>query len=173
MYKLLYRPGQSKPIPNFTDYSLTREGRVWSSKSQRWLKTHVHASGYELVALRHPVLGTQSKTVHRLVLETFVGPCPPGMEGRHLDGNKQNNGLENLRWGTHYENVLDSIVHGTFVKPLCGEKNGQSKLSNAQAEEIRQLLTSGVAQKELAEQFGISQVTVSNIKLQKTYKCIG
>jgi hypothetical protein len=37
--------------------------------------------------------------IHRIVLKIFVGPCPSGMECRHLDGNRENNRLDNLRWG--------------------------------------------------------------------------
>ena len=52
--------------------------------------------------------------IHRLVLESFVGPCPEGMEGRHFpDRNPNNNRLENLSWGTHTENMQDKIIHGT------------------------------------------------------------
>jgi hypothetical protein len=51
--------------------------------------------------------------VHRLVLLAFVGPCPPGMEGCHNDGNPANNHAGNLRWDTHGENMLDCERHGT------------------------------------------------------------
>jgi hypothetical protein len=51
--------------------------------------------------------------VHRLVLAAFVGPCPEGMEVRHLDGNPANTRLANLRYGTHSENELDKVRHGT------------------------------------------------------------
>jgi hypothetical protein len=56
--------------------------------------------------------------VHRLVLEAFVGPCPPGLECLHEGGNPGNNALGNLRWGTRKENHADSVRHGTasFVK---------------------------------------------------------
>ncbi|GAC81679.1 HNH endonuclease [Gordonia malaquae] len=52
--------------------------------------------------------------VHRLVMETFVGPCPSGMEVRHLNGEPADNRLENLAYGTRSENVLDSVAHGTY-----------------------------------------------------------
>lgn len=42
--------------------------------------------------------------VHRIVLETFVGPCPDGMECDHKDRNRSNNHIENLRWVTKAEN---------------------------------------------------------------------
>ena len=59
----------------------------------------------------------KTKTVHRLVLEAFVGPRPEGMEGCHNDGNTQNNKLENLRWDTRKNNHADSVKHGTHSPP--------------------------------------------------------
>lgn len=56
-------------------------------------------SGY----LRVRVRGKDYK-VHRLVLETFVGKCPPGMQGDHINRNRTDNRLENLRWVTPEEN---------------------------------------------------------------------
>lgn len=50
--------------------------------------------------------------IHRLVLETFVGPCPPGMETCHGPGGSYDNRLENLRWDTPHENSLDTVRHG-------------------------------------------------------------
>jgi hypothetical protein len=54
------------------------------------------------------------RPVNCYVLEAFVGPCPSGMECRHLDGDVNNNNLQNLVWGTHLQNMRDSIKHGTF-----------------------------------------------------------
>ena len=51
--------------------------------------------------------------VHRLVLESFIGPCPEGMEGCHNDGDSSNNRLSNLRWDTSSANKQDMIRHGT------------------------------------------------------------
>lgn len=53
------------------------------------------------------------RTVHQLVLEAFVGPIPPGMEVRHLNGDPTDNRLENLAYGTHSENMRDRLAHGT------------------------------------------------------------
>jgi hypothetical protein len=47
------------------------------------------------------------------VLAAFVGPRPDGMECCHNDGNCLNNRLENLRWGTHADNMQDRLRHGT------------------------------------------------------------
>lgn len=51
--------------------------------------------------------------VHRLVLDAFEGPCPPGLEARHLDGVPSHNQRTNLQWGTRRENHLDRVRHGT------------------------------------------------------------
>lgn len=162
----MYNP-KPRPIPSFPGYAITRHGSVWSEKSQKWLLTHVdNVAGYVTIGLmqngrQHPVC------VHRLLLETFVGPCPPGMQCRHLDGNKLNNDLDNLCWGTRSENYADSVVHDRHVR---GERNGRSKLTNSQAVEIRGLLTTGTTGRELAGRFHVSGVCISNIKHNKHYR---
>lgn len=71
--------------------------------------------GYWLVAVSY-----RSKTslpaVHSLVAKAFHGPRPEGLECRHLDGDRDNNRVSNLQWGTHSENRLDQIAHGTDTK---------------------------------------------------------
>lgn len=54
----------------------------------------------------------RNRRVHQLVLEAFVGPRPPGMEGCHWDDNKENNAVTNLRWDTHSANELDKVRNG-------------------------------------------------------------
>ena len=43
-------------------------------------------------------VGPQRYKVHRLVLETFIGYRPDGLECCHWDDVKTNNRLDNLRW---------------------------------------------------------------------------
>lgn len=50
--------------------------------------------------------------VYHLVLESFVGKCPVGMEARHLDDDQSNNRLTNLLWGTRSDNSKDRIRNG-------------------------------------------------------------
>ena len=54
-----------------------------------------------------------SRHVHRLVLEAFLGPCPPGLICCHNDGDPANNRLSNLRWDTYKSNSEDMLRHGT------------------------------------------------------------
>lgn len=50
--------------------------------------------------------------VHLLVLEAFVGPRPPKLEGCHWDDDNENNRLDNLRWDTKSANARDQIRNG-------------------------------------------------------------
>jgi hypothetical protein len=83
------------------------DGRRWSGKI---LKQQLASCGY-----MHVTLGwSGTSRVHMMVLYAFRGPPPdPSMESLHHDGNKTNNLLRNLRWGTRSENYADRVRHGT------------------------------------------------------------
>jgi hypothetical protein len=53
------------------------------------------------------------KFIHVLVATAFIGPCPPGMECCHNDGDGFNNWAGNLRWDTRSNNNYDRGRHGT------------------------------------------------------------
>jgi antitoxin component HigA of HigAB toxin-antitoxin module len=112
------------------------------------------------------------RTVHRLVLEAFVGPRPEGMEARHFpDRNPANNRLENLSWATHATNMADQEAHGTKNFGVCaGEDHPVSKLTYAKAEAIRIAYEQGgVTQKDLAERFGVSGALISSVVNRKSW----
>jgi len=83
-------------------------------------------------------LSTQNSSknfsVHRVVLEAFVGSCPVGMEGCHNDGNPLNNRLDNLRWDTKSSNNSDKVAHGTDNR---GERQHNATLTNVQVAAIK------------------------------------
>lgn len=68
--------------------------------------------GYLVVNMRNNAGKLRQRKVHQLILETFVGPCPPNCEVLHGPGGCQDNRLENLRWGTRAENVNDIMEAG-------------------------------------------------------------
>lgn len=117
---------QWKPVVGFEkDYEVSDQGRVRSldriakrrdgrtmKVKGRLRKLATNASGYLFVNMS--INGNVTyRRVNRLVLESFVGPCPSGMESLHGNGIRTDNRLENLRWGTVSENQLDSVRHGT------------------------------------------------------------
>ena len=121
-----------REIPGFPNYMVTMDGRIWS-KTGKWKKPSVTQDGYLRVWLWNN--GKQyPRRVHRLVLETFIGPCPEGMQGCHFDGTRTNNRLSNLRWDTRSGNQFDAVRHGThYTLGLYGEKHPGSKLSDQQS----------------------------------------
>jgi len=54
----------------------------------------------------------ESFSVHGLVMLAFVGPRPDNLEVLHFDGNKLNNRLDNLRYGTSSENKFEAVRQG-------------------------------------------------------------
>jgi len=99
--------------------------------------------------------------VHRLVLEAFVGPCPDGMECRHLNGNPSDNRLENLSWGTHKENGEDMVAHDRSTK---GERNRQAKLTEDRVRYIRRRYAEGgVSYSKLGEECGIHFTVIGHV----------
>lgn len=77
--------------------------------------------------------------VHRLVLETFVGPCPDGMECCHNDGVRTNNHVSNLRWDTRKSNRMDRIEHGndTMLKRTECPRGHALEMPNLRASHVK------------------------------------
>lgn len=95
------------------DYVITTEGKVISYKKYKEGKELCPdiRRGYYVISL--VVNGKKiSKSVHRLVAETFI-PNPLGLpQVNHIDGNKLNNNIHNLEWCTRSENMLHAHKHG-------------------------------------------------------------
>lgn len=81
------------------------------------LKQQTKPTGHMVVSLK---AGDRkiTRTVHRLMADAFHGLRPEGLEVRHLDGNPRNNVIGNLRYGTHQENAVDVVDHGTHYQTL-------------------------------------------------------
>lgn len=75
------------------------------------LKKCVNQFGYPTVTLskgNH----RKTKTVHSLIMLSFVGPLPDGKVICHNDGIPQNSTLKNLRYDTVQSNAIDAVKHG-------------------------------------------------------------
>lgn len=116
------------------------------------------------------------RSVASLVLLTFVGPKPDGMECCHNNGNGKDNSYWNLRYGTHIENEADKEVHGTrsHFGP-SGDANGGSKLTDQQVIEIRSLPKPGYGYKVkwmmyLAKKYSVSYQNIQGVIYETTRK---
>lgn len=54
--------------------------------------------------------------VHRLVAITFINGYKYGMDVDHIDGNKRNNVINNLRWVNRSENMRNPITYEKIIK---------------------------------------------------------
>ena len=104
--------------------------------------------------------GENSKPVHQIIMTTFVGDTPNGMEILHINGNPTDNRLSNLRFGTRTENILDVYRQGGKWR----------KLYIDDVEAIRFGLYCGIQGSELAKMFDVSQSTISAIKHGRIYE---
>lgn len=132
-----------RALPNHPGYEVSSYGQVRSYRSRQGHSQETPRTlspglvkGYRSVKLGR----SRYARVHQLVLEAFVGPCPPGLMARHLNGHPLDNRASNLRWGTAEENYNDRRAHGTDI---AGERNGNARLTEADVLTIRTLRGSG------------------------------
>jgi hypothetical protein len=162
-------PAGSRPIPSAPGYCVCDGGKVWSSLGMgpygRIAPWHVikprkpQKSGHIQIDLQ--VEGKRvAPYIHQLVLEAFVGPCPPGLEGCHNDGNPGNNFVSNLRYDTHENNQADMVKHGRSNR---GERASWSILKESDIPEVFRLSRQGLNQREIGEIYGVNQATISSV----------
>jgi len=141
-------------------YKVSNTGKIRSfHKRVIDLKFGLSNSGYYIAHLRLQGV-RQAKYVHRLVALAFIGAIPKNLEVMHLDGNKLNNHVDNLRYGTRSCNCAFKVDDGTDT---IGERHGCAKLANADIVVIRQLHTNGVTGASLARKFNVTESNISLI----------
>lgn len=158
-----------RAVPGWPMYRVSRYGGIESRFSGTWrpVQCDVGQAGHLRVRLCDGH-GRQTRIkLHALVLTVFVGPCPPGLEGCHNDGNPRNNHVSNLRWDTHSANAVDRERHGRGV---TGVRNPTAKLTPELVAEIRQRRAAGEILKNIAALYGVTFSQVSNICRGKSWR---
>jgi hypothetical protein len=101
-----------KAIKQYPNYFVTKEGLVFSSKTNKFLKFSFDQQGYQRVGLYVGNYKSKTIKVHRLVAETFINNIENKKDVNHIDGNKSNNNVSNLEWCTRSENVKHAFRIG-------------------------------------------------------------
>lgn len=138
-------------IPTKIDnYSVNEYGQVKNNKNNYLVKG----------SLRNGYLKLNSIiSIHRLVWETFNGEIPEGMVIDHIDGNRSNNKLSNLRLVSQSENMNNAQVNGHKgqVRISQYDKDGNFIAKYNSIREAAQIINgSEVAIKEAANRYGSS-----------------
>ena len=120
-----------KQIKKYPDYFVTKEGLVFSSKTNIYLKFSYDKQGYQRVGLYTGNYKSKTIKVHRLVAETFIENTENKTDVNHIDGNKSNNNVYNLEWCTRSENIKHSFKIG-LSKISDNQKNRFIAMTKAQ-----------------------------------------
>ena len=102
------------------DYGINDEGEMINFRTGKKIFGS-ERNGYKRFSFEH-----HTYSIHRLVYETFIGPIPQGMKIDHIDGNRSNNNLNNLRLVTQSENMKASMNngHNNQISVLQFDKQG-------------------------------------------------
>ena len=114
-----------KDITDFPNYEVSNLGNVRNKKTKRILKAIcVKKKGdyisYEVCLYNDTRQMGYNKKIHRLVAQAFIPNPDNRIELDHIDRNSANNKVDNLKWCTRSENVLNSR---TRCDNQLGEKN--------------------------------------------------
>ena len=101
-------------VDGFSNYRVCKQGTVMNLKTKKLLKGTVD-NGYKRFCLRNDKGDRKKILGHRLIALAFLKNPHNKKEVDHIDRNKLNNCVSNLRWSTHTENQIN--------KPLPKRKN--------------------------------------------------
>lgn len=122
----------------------------------------LNKSGYGITGVRG-----SSMLAHRTYWQLVVGKISDGMCLLHSCDNKRCVNPKHLREGTHSENMKEAKERGLF-KGSPGEKNPKAKLTYQDVYSIRSDKESSNV--SLAKIYGVTDVSISNIRKRKTWK---
>ena len=130
-------------------YEVSDKGRVKGLKRNRILKNIVDSLGYVRVSLCKENK-IKAHKIHRLVAEHFLKPSEYKIVN-HIDGNKENNSVENLEWCNASQNRKHACDTG-----LAAKEEGRLIMCNETKEVYKGVMSA-------ARHIGISHTMISSI----------
>lgn len=91
---------------DFKKYEIYEDGRIWSYKSNKWMKPTPNKNGYFYIFLSDNNNNGKKYYLHRIIYEAITNqPIPEGMQVNHINEDKSDNRFENLNLMTPKDNV--------------------------------------------------------------------
>lgn len=132
-----------------------------------WLWTGgTRANSKGVLYPRHWTDDKKSMGAHRFSFELVHGAIPKGMYVCHKCDTPLCVNPHHLFLGTHNDNMRDMVMKKRSFVGRGENKKGLSKLTNKQAEQIRNM---DISQSKIAALFGVSQTTIGRIKRMESY----
>lgn len=156
-------------LDGFSKYRIGSDGSIWSFHRKKPKKLAIGSktkSPYIGLILIGDDGNQYATRVHLVILEVFCGPAPKGLCARHLNGNKRDNRLKNLRWGTYKQNTQDRWKHNTM---LIGERHQNSLLTEEQVIEARKKWKYGDSLNDIALYFCVARNTIHKAIIGRTW----
>lgn len=150
------------PVDGFEDYAVNPYGDVISSKHAfvKLLSKACSATGYYTISLCNGK--TNTKNVHILVTDAFLQKVENKQQVNHIDGNRENNRLDNLEYCTAKENIQHEFRTG-----LCSKRG---LLTEDELNKIVEMLNAGSTYCDIAYKFNISPELVRKIAKGKRHR---
>lgn len=153
-----------KVFPSDARYEVSSGGEVRRASTLRIRAPSTTPTGYRVIVLSVPGKKHCGVYLHRMVMETFVGPCPEGEEVSHINGDRADNRLDNLVYETRKANHARKVRHGTDFN---GARNPAAKLTCGCVLKIRDDTRS---ETQVAADYGVSRATIGRIRRGESWK---
>lgn len=149
-------------------FKISNYGRIidCNGNEEKLMKKHF-INGYQTIPLKQKENGkSTSRYVHKLVAEHFLDKGD-GVYVIHLDYDKKNNRVENLKWATKREKELHQFSNPEFQRIMSRNVPKTAKLTETRVKLIKRKLNDPNRKtrlKILAKQFGVSEMQLHRIK---------
>jgi hypothetical protein len=158
-----------KPIPNYPNYSITQDGKVWSHKNRKFLSSAFVGRGYKKLTLCNE-LGKKQFLVHRLVAITYLNNPENKAQINHINGIKTDNRVENLEWITAGDNNLHAFKMGLKEANIKASKLNVKKATEASKKIVLDTNT-GIFYNSTREASAILGIKIHNLYKYLTNGC--